>query len=89
MNDRYLGEETCTSVSQVVRYLTENYVDAAGVPMPRAIAADIADKGAEQIRRGIEIFRSNVEYLGDEALRNSARTGWTCLPYPEDDDGDV
>jgi len=84
MSNRYLGMEACTSENQVIRYLTENYADAEGTPMSRAIAADITSKGAAQIRKGIEIFRSNVEYLGDEALRSSGRTGWTWIP--EDDD---
>lgn len=82
---RYLGDETCTSVDQVIRYLRENYVDRDGVAMPRAIAADICVKGRAQLDKGITIFRSNVEYLGDEALTNSGHQGWHYIPEPADE----
>jgi hypothetical protein len=87
MIERYMGMERCTSVSQVVRYLTENYTDGEGVPMPRHVALSIVETGADQIRKGMEIFGSNVEYLGDEALKDVP--GWTWIPEPDaGDDGD-
>ena len=80
---RYLGMETCTSPSQVVRYLTENYTDKEGSPMLRAAATEIVAAGAAQVQRGIDVFRSNVEYLGDEAIKGDPR--WVYLPDPEDE----
>lgn len=81
---RYLGNEPCTSKSQVVRYLTENYADADGQPMPAETAQQIADAGAEQIAKGIGVFRSNVYYLGDEAVKDHGGGKWAELPEPED-----
>jgi len=85
MTDRYLGNEICTSPDQVVRYLTQNYTDAEGDAMPSMVALDLVTAGAGDIRRGIEVFRSNVEYLGDEAVKNHGGGTWTWVP--EDEDG--
>jgi hypothetical protein len=85
VSKRYTGMETCTSPEQVIRYLQENYTDKDNVPMPRAIAQDVTVKGAASIKTGIDVFRSNVEYLGDEALRNSGRTGWRYIPEADDE----
>jgi hypothetical protein len=83
---RYAGTEPCTSQDQVVRYLTQNYADPEGAPMPRRVALSIVDKGAAQVRKGIEIFASNVEYLGDEALAASGVAGWSYIPDPDPDE---
>lgn len=86
---RYLGNEPCTSEDQVIRYLTENYADAEGDAMPRMVALDIVAAGRAQLTKGITVFGSNVEYLGDEALKNHGEGGWTYIPEPEDaGDGD-
>jgi hypothetical protein len=82
MSERYEGTEPCTSFSQVVRYLMENYADTEGTPMPRATALAIVEGGHEQITKGIEVFRSNVYFLGDEALKTVPQA-WVFLP--EDD----
>lgn len=80
---RYLGSEPCTFPGQVVDYLAQNYADAEGKPMPREVAREIADAHAEQIQRGIRVFRSNVYYLGDEAMKDVS--GWTGIPEPDED----
>lgn len=85
MNDRYTGYEPCISPDQVVRYLVSNFTDASGVAMPRAVALEIAQKGSAKISRGILVYRSNVEYLGDEALEDSGFEGWAYIPDPDDD----
>ena len=82
---RYWGTEPCTSTDLIVRYLMDNYADAQGQPMPFSAAADIVFLEQEQIRRGIEVFRSNVEYLGDEALKNSGAKGWTFIEGSDDE----
>lgn len=86
MTTRYLGDEPCTSPSQVVRYLTDNYTDAAG-PISEDAAQAVVDAEREQIMKGITVFRSNVYYIGDEAVKN-AGVGWTEIDEPEYDDGD-
>jgi hypothetical protein len=83
MSERYTGTEPCTSPGQVVRYLTENYTGPDGQPMPKPVAAEIVAAGALAIERGITVFRSNVEYLGDEALGDTP--GWTYIP--DEDEG--
>ena len=42
----------------------------------------------EQIQRGITVYRSNVYYLGDEAVRDHGDGKWTEIPEPEDEEGD-
>jgi hypothetical protein len=86
MNERYTGNEPCTSTDQVVRYLTQNYTGADGQPMPRTAALAIVKAGADKIDRGINLFRSNVYYLGDEALQGT--DGWTYIPDPDDPEDD-
>jgi hypothetical protein len=85
MNDRYAGAEPCISPNQVVRYLVSNYTDTDGTAMPRAVARDIVQAGSAKISRGILVYQSNVEYLGDEALQDSGREGWAYIPDPDDD----
>jgi hypothetical protein len=85
MSTRYLGIEPAATAGQVVRYLTENYADANGKPMPEETAARIVESQVGKIKDGINVFRSNVCYLGDEALKNSGEQGWTELPEPDDD----
>lgn len=85
---RYLGYEPCTSKEQVIRYLTENYVDKDGDAMPRMVALDLITAGEAQVTKGIEVFSSNVYYLGDEAVRDHGEGHWTELPEPGESEGE-
>ena len=78
---RYLGNETITNFYQAVQYLMDNYVKADGtvVTEPEALAA--CDTHHDKIAKGINPFRSNVYYVGDEIGR---AMGWTELPEPEE-----
>jgi hypothetical protein len=82
---RYTGTEPCTSPNQVIRYLTENYAGPDGAPMPREAAQQIVTAGAADISKGITVFRSNVYYLGDEAVKNHGGGNWTEIPEPDDE----
>lgn len=84
---RYLGVEPCTNRSQVIEYLEGNYIGDDGKPMPHETAREIVFFAREQIAKGIQIFRSNVCYLGDEAVQNYGGNAWHQLPEP-DGDGD-
>ena len=68
---RYMGNETAISPLQVIKYLQENYVDPEGDPMTESVAREIAEQSADEITRGITVFKSNVEYLGDEAIKKA------------------
>lgn len=87
-NSRYTGEEPCTSRSQVVRYLEQNYQDSNDQPMSRETAQALADQAAEQITRGIGVFGSNVYYLGDEAVKTYGGGVWYEIPESGDGDSD-
>ena len=82
-HERYMGDEPCTSQNQVIRYLMDNYADDEGRAMPREVARNIVEEDAEQIRKGIEIFRSNASYLGDQAMKGTV--GWAWIPEPDDE----
>jgi hypothetical protein len=84
MDKRYTGNERCTSTRQVVDYLTQNYTGPDGQPMPRDAARAIIEAGAAKIDKGINLFGSNVYYLGDEAMQGV--TGWDYVPDPDDDE---
>jgi len=43
--------------------------------MSETIAEQIVAASAEDIDRGIRVFRSNVEYLGDEAVKKFGPEG--------------
>jgi hypothetical protein len=92
MSTRYLGNEPCTSKSQVIRYITENYVTADSQPVSRSAAEILVGHPAtaDAIAKGITVFRSNVYYLGDEAVKNGGEytAGWTELPEPDEEDED-
>lgn len=85
MTDRYLGDEPATSHTQVIAYLEQNYADSHGEPMPHDVAVQLAAQGREQIAKGIQVFRSNVYYLGDEAVRDYGGGVWYELPDEEGD----
>ena len=86
--NRYLGYEPATSHSQVITYLEQNYAGDDGMLMPHEIAVQIAAAGREQIAKGIQVFRSNVYYLGDEAVKNHGGGLWHELPEDDEDEYD-
>jgi hypothetical protein len=70
---RYLGEEPVTGLSQVVRYLTENYTYANGKPVTEADAKAACETHRSKIDQAINLFRSNVYYPGDQI---GSAMGW-------------
>jgi hypothetical protein len=79
---RYEGNEPCVNIGQVVSYLMDNYVDVSGNPMQRGAALLIVEASFDKITKGIEAFRSNVYYLGDEAIKGR---GWKPVMDPDED----
>lgn len=88
MTTRYLGDEPCTSRAQVVHYLADNYQDGNEQPMPLETAQQLVKQGAQQIKRGISVFRSNVYYLGDEVVKTYGGGVWHEVPEDESEEDD-
>jgi hypothetical protein len=83
--ERYLGDERITGRAQVVRYLTANYTHADGAPVSELLAGDACDGTAAkvEIEKAVNVFGSNVYYVGDQIAR---REGWTEIPEEPDDE---
>lgn len=85
MSKRYMGGEQITSRSQLIRYLQENYVDAAGNAVTEATAIKlVADSDQDKIDKATNVFRSHVDYVGDEIMKDS-KAPFTWLEADEED----
>jgi hypothetical protein len=82
MSKRYLGGETVTSHSQVIRYLMENYYNGSEQPVTEAEAIDAVTVHRAVVDDAIDPFKSNVWYPGDQI---GSAMGWAELD-PEDDE---
>jgi hypothetical protein len=93
MSKRYMGNEECTSPNQVVRYLTENFQsNEDGTLMPEDVARGLVQGASEEIMRAITVFRSHVDYVGDDVV-NKAKAPYNWIDadeedYEEDEDED-
>lgn len=83
MSNRYYGSEPITSQSQVIRYLTENYVDEADDPVTEAMAMEGILENQKMVTDAINVFKSNVYYVGDQI---GEAKGWIELEQEEDDE---
>jgi hypothetical protein len=83
MSKRYYGRETITSRSQVIRYLIENYVDSDQNPISEEAAMAACLEHKKEIDDGINPFRSNVHYVGDQI---GSAMGWIELEEDEEDE---
>lgn len=85
MSKRYMGNETITSRSQLIRYLQDNYIDGAGNNVTETTATKlVANADEEKIDKAITVYRSNVEYVGDEIIKD-ADAPFTWVEAEEED----